>query len=164
VAGRHSHLWTIFADHDADALTLPEDEIAKKYLAWVCKANISLHEAPHRHTFELLDSLVLSFRALKIFPSGTNFSETAPWPVLKQMLTSTGRDVVDSKSLNCLSFFSHSHVSQKLWNGIRVLDLKSCRFGVDFSPPCATSRERSAQVQRELSFEICTLGCSRDSS
>jgi hypothetical protein len=27
-AGRHFHLWTIFASHDADALALPEDEIA----------------------------------------------------------------------------------------------------------------------------------------
>jgi hypothetical protein len=58
VAGKHSHLWTIFASRDADALTLPEHEIAMKYLAWVWKANISLHQATHRHPFELLDSLI----------------------------------------------------------------------------------------------------------
>jgi hypothetical protein len=60
VTGRHCRLWTIFADHDADPLTLPDGEIVMKYLAWVCKANISLHEAVHRQTFELLDSLVAS--------------------------------------------------------------------------------------------------------
>jgi hypothetical protein len=63
--------------------------------------------------------------------------------------------------LSYISYFLHSHASQRLWNGAAAHCQKSSCFPVEFLQCSATLPGRSAQVRRGAFARILAFGSLR---